>query len=165
MKSRICSLAGILLMAAVILVFLPLTVPRLFGYQIYGILTDSMEPNYPAGCVVYVKETDSAGIRVGDVITFQMGTDTDLVMTHRVAEIDVEKQQFITKGDANRAVDVTPVAFDRLIGEVVFQIPMLGNLSSCLYTGTGIMACSGLFVTVAVLWGIAEKFKLKESAK
>ena len=45
MKSRICSLAGILLMAAVILVFLPLTVPRLFGYQIYGILTDSMEPN------------------------------------------------------------------------------------------------------------------------
>ena len=88
MKSRICSLAGILLMAAVILVFLPLTVPRLFGYQIYGILTDSMEPNYPAGCVVYVKETDSAGIRVGDVITFQMGTDTDLVMTHRVAEID-----------------------------------------------------------------------------
>mgnify|MGYP000447133707 CR=1 FL=1 len=61
MKSRICSLAGILLMAAVILVFLPLTVPRLFGYQIYGILTDSMEPNYPAGCVVYVKETDSAG--------------------------------------------------------------------------------------------------------
>lgn len=50
MKSRICSLAGILLMAAVILVFLPLTVPRLFGYQIYGILTDSMEPNYPAGC-------------------------------------------------------------------------------------------------------------------
>lgn len=86
-------------------------------------------------------------------------------MTHRVAEIDVEKQQFITKGDANRSVDVTPVAFDRLIGEVVFQIPMLGNLSSCLYTGTGIMACSGLFVTVAVLWGIAEKFKLKESAK
>ena len=84
---------------------------------------------------------------------------------HRVAEIDVEKQQFITKGDANRSVDVTPVAFDRLIGEVVFQIPMLGNLSSCLYTGTGIMACSGLFVTVAVLWGIAEKFKLKESAK
>ena len=81
MKSRICSLAGILLMAAVILVFLPLTVPRLFGYQIYGILTDSMEPNYPAGCVVYVKETDSAGIRVGDVITFHMGTDTDLVMT------------------------------------------------------------------------------------
>ena len=60
---------------------------------------------------------------------------------------------------------VTPVAFDRLIGEVVFQIPMLGNLSTCLYTGTGIMACSGLFVTVAVLWGIAEKFKLKESAK
>ena len=44
MKSRICSLAGILLMAAVILVFLPLTGPRLFGYQIYGILTDSMEP-------------------------------------------------------------------------------------------------------------------------
>lgn len=111
------------------------------------------------------KKQTAPGSGGGDVITFQMGTDTDLVMTHRVAEIDVEKQQFITKGDANRSVDVTPVAFDRLIGEVVFQIPMLGNLSTCLYTGTGIMACSGLFVTVAVLWGIAEKFKLKESAK
>ena len=124
MKSRICSLADILLMAAVILVFLPLTVPRLFGYQIYGILTDSMEPNYPAGCVVYVKrnrQRRDPGWEMSS--TFQMGTDTDLVMTHRVAEIDVEKQQFITKGDANRSVDVTPVAFDRLIGEVVFQIP------------------------------------------
>lgn len=73
MKSRICSLADILLMAAVILVFLPLTVPRLFGYQIYGILTDSMEPNYPAGCVVYVKETDSAGIRVEMSSPFRWG--------------------------------------------------------------------------------------------
>ena len=111
-------------MAAVILVLLPLTVPKLFGYQIYGILTDSMEPTYPAGCVVYVRPTDSSKIQVGDPITFKMGTDTELVTTHRVVEIDSRKRQFITKGDANGSADSSPVSFDRLIGKVVFQIPL-----------------------------------------
>ena len=165
MLSRICNLAGILLMAAVILVLLPLTVPKLFGYQIYGILTDSMEPTYPAGCVVYVRPTDSSEIQVGDPITFKMGTDTELVTTHRVVEIDSRKRQFITKGDANGSADSSPVSFDRLIGKVVFQIPLLGNISACLYTKTGIAVCGFIFAAAVFLWVIADKFKLKESAK
>lgn len=152
-------------MVAVILVLLPLTVPKMFGYQIYGILTDSMEPAYPAGCVVYVRPTDSLEIQVGDPITFKMGTDTELVTTHRVVEIDSRKRQFITKGDANGSADANPVSFDRLIGKVVFQIPLLGNISACLYTKTGIAVCGFLFAAAVFLWVIADKFKLKESAK
>lgn len=165
MLSRICNLAGILLMAAVILVLLPLTVPRVLGYQIYGILTDSMEPAYPAGCAVYVRPADSSEIQVGDPITFKMGTDTELVTTHRVVEIDSRNRQFITKGDANGSADASPVSFDRLIGKVVFQIPLLGNISACLYTKTGIAVCGFLFAAAVLLWVIADKFKLKESAK
>ena len=47
MLSKVLNYIGILLMALVILLVLPLTVPKLFGFQIFGILTGSMEPEYP----------------------------------------------------------------------------------------------------------------------
>ena len=70
MLSKALNITATLLMALVILLTVPLTIPRLFGYQIYGILTDSMEPVYPVGSVVYVKPAEPEDIQVGDAITF-----------------------------------------------------------------------------------------------
>ena len=104
-------------MITVILIMVPLTVPKAFGVRIYGVLTGSMAPAYSIGGVVYVMEEDPQNITVGDVITFTMGSNTEYVMTHRVAKI--VDGNFITKGDANNAVDPEPVSFDRLIGKTV----------------------------------------------
>ena len=94
-----------------------------------------------------------------------MGTDTDLVATHRVVEINSEQQTFITRGDANQSADVNAVSYSQVIGKVVFQIPLLGKLSACLHTKTGVLACGGIFAAAMVLWVLAEKIKVKESAK
>ena len=165
MRARLLNLTGIILVAGVILLVTPLTVPKLFGYRIYGILTGSMEPEYPAGSIVYVREAAFEDIRVGDTIPFRMGSGTDLVGTHRVAGIDTETQQFITKGDANRSEDVAPVSYSSVIGRVVFGIPLLGKFSSVLHSTAGILACAGIFALAILLWWAAEKMKKKENAK
>lgn len=165
MLAKVLNYIGILLMALVILLVLPLTVPKLFGFYIFGILTGSMEPEYPAGCAVYVKQIDFKDIKAGDPITYRLGTDTDLVATHRVVEIDSEQQTFITRGDANQSADANAVSYSQVIGKVVFQIPLLGKLSACLHTKTGVLACGGIFAAAMVLWVLAEKIKVKESAK
>lgn len=156
---------GILLMAGVILIATPLTLPKLFGYHIYGILTESMEPHYPAGSAVYVKEAAFDDIKTGDSITFHMGTDTRLVATHRVVVKDEEKQQFRTKGDANESEDTTPVDFSRVIGKVVFSIPVLGSISFYLNSWSGTIVCIAAFAAAFVLWVTADKIKSKERAK
>ena len=165
MLSKLLNLTGILLMAAVILLALPLTIPKLFGFQIYGILTDSMEPEFPRGCVVYVKTAAPEEIQPGDVITFRLGAGTDVTKTHRVTEINTEKQQFITKGDANASSDVDPVPFSQLEGKVTGKLPWFGGFSRILHTGTGTAACIAVFILALGMWRAAEKIKLKESRK
>lgn len=165
MLSKVLNLIGILLMAAVILIALPLVLPKMLGYQVYGVLTDSMEPEFPEGCVVYVKPMQPEEIQVGDVITFHLGSGTDVVKTHRVKEIDTKKQEFITKGDANVSADIEPVSFSRLEGKVVGKLPWLGRFSQVLHSGTGMAVCVGMFALVLLLWKAADKVKLKESRK
>ena len=52
----LCSGFGLALLVLVILLCLPLTVPRLLGYELYAIVTGSMEPAIPVGSVVYAKQ-------------------------------------------------------------------------------------------------------------
>ncbi len=165
MLSKALNIIATLLMALVILLTVPLTIPRLFGYQIYGILTESMEPVYPVGSVVYVKPAEPEDIQVGDAITFRLGTGADATATHRVEEIDTEQQQFITKGDANASSDVEPVPFSQLVGKVTGKLPWLGRFSVYLHSWKGIAACIVVFAAALILWKTAEKVKLKESKK
>lgn len=141
-------------MVTVILMMVPLTIPKLFGIRIYGVLTGSMTPAYSVGGVVYVKETDASDIRIGDVITFRMGTDTDYVMTHRVVEMD--GSFFVTKGDANNTVDPEPVSYDRLIGKVVLFVPGLAGVSEFVNSTTGRSVLVILFATAFILWVAAD---------
>lgn len=145
---------GILLMVAIILILVPLTVPKLFGVRIYGVLTGSMTPTYPIGGVIYVVEKEAEAINEGDVITFRMGTDTEHVMTHRVVEI--EGNCFITKGDANEDTDPEPVAFERLIGRVAFYLPGLAKVTEFVNSVTGGCVMIMLFAAAFILFIMAD---------
>lgn len=68
--ATVCSVVGTILLALVIVVCIPLTVPRIAGYQIYTVISGSMEPEIPTGSLVYVKNTAPSGIEKGDVIAF-----------------------------------------------------------------------------------------------
>ena len=49
----LCGFLGTLILTAVILSALPLTIPRLMGYEIYTVVSGSMEPTLPVDSLVY----------------------------------------------------------------------------------------------------------------
>lgn len=46
------------------------TIPSLFGYMPYVVLSGSMEPVYPVGSLIYVAPVDANSLEPGDAITF-----------------------------------------------------------------------------------------------
>ena len=91
-------LVGVVVIFAVLLIGV-----RLFGIQVYSVISGSMEPEYPVGALIYVKEVKPSEVEVGDVITFVLSNETPA--THRVIAIDKEEQLFYTQGDANYQIN------------------------------------------------------------
>ncbi len=120
----LCNVLGTLILLAVIAVSVPLSVPRLFGYEAYDVVSGSMEPAIPIGSVVYVGTAEPENVQPGEIIAFY---SNGVVVTHRVIENRFVVGRFITKGDANAENDVNPVAYNEFIGVVKYHIPMLGN--------------------------------------
>lgn len=143
-----------LLLIAVILLCVPLTVPRFFGYQIYTVISGSMEPDIPLGSLVYVHEIDPAAVVEGDVIAYYGGTNGSII-THRVVYNQTVAKNFITKGDANDIEDMVPVEYDRLLGIVVKTIPKLGQLMTMFTETRGKLLAAGLLVVSVLLHVIA----------
>ena len=63
--ARICSMIGVSLLILVILICIPLTLPRLTGFDIYTVVTGSMEPAIPVGSLIYVREEAPAELMEG----------------------------------------------------------------------------------------------------
>lgn len=114
---------------------------RIFGVQVYGVLTGSMEPAYPTGSLIYVKQVDAKDLRVNDVITFSISPG--VIATHRIVEIVPDEQyptimRYRTKGDANKDVDASLVSANNIIGKAIFAVPKLGHLANYIQQPPGI---------------------------
>lgn len=165
MKAKALSAVATVLLLAVMAVALPFSLPKLFGYQIYNVLTQSMEPAMPVGSAIYVKRCDPQALRQGEIITYRLSEATGLAQTHRVVENDTQAKQLITKGDANALPDVDPVSYERVVGKVVVCIPVLGTVSEMLHSGPGVTACVAIFALAIILWTLADKTKKRERSK
>lgn len=139
---KIWNVATTVLVAIVVIFAVLLVGVRLFGIQVYSVISGSMEPEYPVGSLIYVKEVDPSEVKKGEVITYVL--PNDMPSTHRVIDIDTANQHFYTKGDANDYADGSPVHFKNLIGKPVFQIPILG------YVAYYIQHPPGTYVAIAV---------------
>lgn len=121
---------------------------RVAGLTPYVVSSGSMEPMYPVGSLIYVKETDPADVQEGDSITFYMDNGTT-VATHQVYKIDREEELFYTQGINNRDSegnilhDASPVAYQSLIGSPRFVIPYLGYINRICTTKPGIYVLVG----------------------
>lgn len=141
----------------------------LLGFQCYNVISPSMEPEYGVGDLIYVKHTDPATIKEGDVITFLVNEDL-VVGTHRVVRVDRENKRFYTKGDANEIEDQSPVHFNNVIGVPKFSIPRLGYVSDFVQNPPGMYITIGvgiiliLIVFVSDLIGKKKKEDDPESA-
>lgn len=139
-------LVALVVLAAILLVGL-----RMTGYQVFNVVSGSMEPTYHVGDLIYVKSVDPDSVKVGDPITFVLNEDL-VVATHRVIRIDAENRRFYTKGDANETADASPVHFNNLIGVPQFRIPKLGYVSDFVQNppGTYIAMGAGALLLVAL---------------
>ena len=156
------------IIVAIILVFAVMLVGfRLFGYEIYTVMSGSMEPAYHVGSLIYIKSVDVATLKEGDVITFVADEDKTIV-THRIdGVIDDDVLKFRTKGDANDTPDGKLVHYKNVLGSPEFQIPLIGYLAFFIQRPPGIYIALvvGTLLLAAVIAPIFNKRKEKTASK
>ncbi|GIN71387.1 S26 family signal peptidase [Bacillus sp. J14TS2] len=140
--------------------------PSLFGYQLKAVLSGSMEPEMPVGSIILVQLTDeNSTFTNGDVITFR--TDENILITHRILEIENGGQRFITKGDNNNGPDVEPVMNQNIVGKYSgVAVPYVGYIFHYLNTKQGaflLLFLPGLFFLGHALFTIWRALRLIES--
>lgn len=144
------NIAGLSLMLGVIILSVPLAIPRIMGYEIFDVVSGSMDPAIPMDSVVYVQQVDPAEVQVDDVIAFYR--EDDLVV-HRVVANSTLMGEFDTKGDANEEKDPDPVPYDMLIGRVALHIPLLGKVMALYASDVG-----RIYLVMALACGVMLNF-------
>ncbi len=144
---KIWNLVASVIVAVALLLAIALVGVRFVGFQVYTVLSGSMEPTYHTGSLIYVKNVDYTQLEEGDVITFML--DEDTVATHRIVEVVVDEEdatvlRYRTKGDANEAVDGSLVHYKNVLGTPVFTIPYLG------YVANFIQNPPGTYITISI---------------
>lgn len=154
---KIWNMISTLVVVVVVIFSLLLVGVRLIGFQVFTVLSGSMEPTYHVGSLIYVKSVDPFELKPLDVITFML--DEDTVATHRIIEVvpdenDPSVIRFKTKGDANNAEDGSLVHYKNVIGSPVFTIPYLGYVANYIQNPPGTyiaITCGALFLLLVFL--------------
>ncbi|WP_296971776.1 signal peptidase I [Tepidanaerobacter sp. EBM-38] len=143
-------------------------VPSIGGYQMYIVMSGSMNPAVKTGSLVIVKPLDPEEIRPKDIITFKSEIESENITTHRVVEIDKSAELFFrTRGDANEVDDPMPVSASQVIGKVVYSIPYAGFAFHFIRSQNGIITLLVVFIIfisaelIKTLWVERKKNKQK----
>lgn len=155
LKLTLKIISNLIVIIAIILAML-LVGLKFFGFQIYTVVSGSMEPTYHVGSLIYVREVDTNTLKVKDPITFKLGDNT--IATHRIVEIvpneqDSTKYSFRTKGDANEDIDANLVEPNKVLGKAYFTIPYLGYLATYIqsYPGNMVAICTAIALIILVI--------------
>lgn len=128
----------ILIIIGVLLAF-PL-LPIKNNYKILAVTSGSMKPAINVGSLAIVKPVSVYS--VGDIITFQSGSEQSQTTTHRIQEIEESangQKIYTTKGDANKEADLNKVEENKILGKVFFSIKYLGYLLGYIKTLPGLI--------------------------
>lgn len=129
------TVAWIVILGAVAVLLTAVVIPRIAGATPYTVLTGSMSPVYPPGTLVVVRPVDVADLQVGDVVTVQLESGDETVVTHRISAISYELDGdlvFQTKGDANPSPDTDLRMPVQIRGEVWYSVPYIGYVSTAM---------------------------------
>ena len=147
----ICSALGTAMLIILVIICIPLTVPRMMGYEIYSVISGSMEPAIPVDSMVYIKTEAPEDMKKDDVIAFYGARDSNAIITHRVVENRIVMGEFITKGDANQTEDMNPVPYDNFIGKVTLSIPKVGGAAQIFTSAAGKIAAVVIIIAALIL--------------
>jgi len=164
----ILRLISSILVCVVVLLAFSVSLIRVFGFEVYGVLTGSMEPEYPTGSLIYVKKIDTSKLEVGDTISFKLSEN--VIATHRIIEIVPDENnpaavQYRTKGDANSVADSSLVSEGDIIGKVVFCLPQMGYFLNYVQSPTGIAMTIIVSVLLVILVFVSEMITAENDSK
>ena len=99
----------------------------IFGRSAAWILTESMEPQIPAGSYILIEQVDAQDVNVGDVIMFYSDDPAlhGALNTHRVTAVIGDHEMFTTKGDNNFGNDTVPARGEKVVGRYLRNMPLL----------------------------------------
>ncbi len=140
------------IVTVVIVILFLLVGLKIFGFQIYTVLSGSMEPTYKVGSVIYVKEVDTDKLKVKDPITFKISENT--IATHRIIDIVEDEDgvfKFQTQGDANENPDEGLVPKENVLGKPVFTIPYLGYFAVFIQSPAGLCITLGIGLVLTIV--------------
>lgn len=126
------------LIVVVVVIFAILVVGvRIFGVDVFVVLSGSMEPEFMTGSVIYVTKVDTSTLKENDVITYKLTEKT--IATHRIIEVFEEDGvvKYRTKGDNNEIEDEVPVLPQQVVGTPIFTIPYIGYIISYIQNPPG----------------------------
>ena len=87
--------------------------PSFFGYRVFFIMSESMEPTIQTHQIVLAEVMDGEDAKVGDVVAYSRGDGIfKRTVIHRIVEIR-DDGDVILKGDNNKEPD-PPVKADRV---------------------------------------------------
>lgn len=121
----VCRILGTVILLAVLAVCLPLSVPKLLGYQVYDVVSGSMDPAIPVHSVVLVQLAAPEELQPGEIVAYRSGSS---VVIHRLVENHIVEGELVTKGDANAEPDPLKVEYAGVLGTVTAHIPFHRHL-------------------------------------
>lgn len=134
------------------------TVPNIFGYKPFIVLSGSMETKIRIGDLIITKIINPDSLKIDDVIAFRDEENT--VTTHRIIDI-IDKDgttYFVTKGDNNSSQDRYLVKYKDVEGIYITRIPGVGQaLNELSKPTTMIIVVLGITIVFILLFSISNK--------
>jgi signal peptidase len=133
--------------------------PRILPYQALVVRSGSMAPTIPTGSMVFYTKRDAAKVKVGDIIVFAKPGQPNEKVTHRVFEVGTgpSGRYFITKGDANGAIDDWRIPAVGTGWVAAFHVPYVGYVLADAQSQTGRLL---LLLIPAILLGLITAWEL-----
>ncbi len=94
------------------------------GWTSVVITSGSMSPSFSIGDVVMASPHDGRGLGAGTVVVFSDPARPGL-LTHRIESVNPDGS-YLTKGDANRQPDSTPLRPEQVVGVGRLLVPYIG---------------------------------------
>lgn len=158
---RLCKWSSIGICVFLGILTLLLAFPGLLGIHPLLVQSGSMEPDYPKGSVIYVRDAKPQNLSEGTVVTFCL-PDGETLVTHRIVRVDPEQEEIYTKGDANELADKSATPYSMIVGIPMLCVPGLGYLAGYLASAAGRVGIILLVVLVCLLSWMEEALVRQE---
>ena len=142
----------------------PDKVPSFLGVKLFIVETNSMQPHFSGGDIIFVKNVEPKILEEGDVISY---SDSRSIVTHRI--IGIEKTDdglsFTTKGDGNDAEDLVPITEENVEGRYWFRVEKMGRLAMYVQSPQGRLIFIGIPVAIFIIYDIVQRKDRQNKAR